>query len=249
MTFRTYAGTVSELLDRRAQKKAQTREQVRGIAHRLFGERGYDHVTIADVARQADVAVQTVFNHFTTKEELFFDGRVPWVDGPAQAVRSRPPSVPPLTALRNHLVELVGSLVRSMSTPERRCYVRTLEASETLRAYEGELVIETQRRLTVALLEAWTDGAAAGTHPAPADPAMAASLTAAVWVSAAKVLVLEQRPRVNAGASPEELAVRVEALAAKVLGQFEANAALTQGAVTAEQPAHTGWPQPAQQAG
>ena len=32
-------------------------------------------MTIADIARESDVAVQTVFNHFATKEELFFDGR------------------------------------------------------------------------------------------------------------------------------------------------------------------------------
>ena len=76
---------MSELLDRRARKKAQTREQIRGIAHQLFDERGFEAVTIADVARTADVAVQTVFNHFATKEELFFDGRVPWVEGPADA--------------------------------------------------------------------------------------------------------------------------------------------------------------------
>ena len=43
-------------------------------------------VTLTDVAREADVAVQTVFNHFATKEDLFFDGRAPWVDGLAAAV-------------------------------------------------------------------------------------------------------------------------------------------------------------------
>ena len=49
----------------------------------MFAERGFEAVTIADVARGADVAVQTVFNHFATKEELFFDGRADWVDGAA----------------------------------------------------------------------------------------------------------------------------------------------------------------------
>ena len=64
-------------VDRRARKKAQTRELIRTVAHRLFAERGFDAVTIADIAREADVAVQTVFNHFATKEELFFDGPGP----------------------------------------------------------------------------------------------------------------------------------------------------------------------------
>ena len=47
--------------------------------------------TLTDVAREADVAVQTVFNHFPTKEEFFSEGRVPWVEAPAAAVRDRRP--------------------------------------------------------------------------------------------------------------------------------------------------------------
>jgi len=249
MTVRTYAQTVSELIDRRAQKKAQTREQIRGIAHRLFADRGFDNVPIADVAREAEVAVQTVFNHFATKEELFFDGRVPWVEGPAEAVRSRDEGVPPLSALRDSLVGLVGSLVASMATPERRCYVATLEASETLRSYERELVFEAQRRLAVVLAEAWGDQAEAGAVPAPADPATSAALTAAVWMSVARVLVVEQRSRVNAGAGPRELARTAAAATADVLDQLQANAALTRPLPGAGLPAHTGWPPVVQRAG
>src|SRR6201747_922063 len=97
--------------NRRAQKKAQTRDAIRTAAQSLFAEQGFDVVTIADVARAADVAVQTVFNHFATKEELFFDGRTPWVEGPAMAVRSRAAHVAPLTALRTYLVDLVHARV------------------------------------------------------------------------------------------------------------------------------------------
>ncbi|WP_324275584.1 helix-turn-helix domain-containing protein [Blastococcus brunescens] len=108
---------MSEILDRRAQKKARTRVHVRTVAQRMFAEGGFDAVTIADIARGADVAVQTIFNHFATKEELFFDGRIPWVDGPADAVRRRPPGTSPLTALRRHLVEGQATLSRSTCPP------------------------------------------------------------------------------------------------------------------------------------
>ena len=94
---------MGELLDRRARKKAQTRELIRSVAQQLFDQRGFETVTIADIARECDVAVQTVFNHFATKEELFFDGRTPWVDTLADSVRQRDPSVSPLSALRAHL--------------------------------------------------------------------------------------------------------------------------------------------------
>ena len=72
---------MSDLTDRRARKKAQTRALIRDTARRLFAERGFEAVTTADVAAAADVAVQTVFNHFSSKEELFFDGRTPWSRG------------------------------------------------------------------------------------------------------------------------------------------------------------------------
>jgi AcrR family transcriptional regulator len=255
MTLRTYARTVSELFDRRARKKARTREQIRAIAHRRFDEHGFDAVTIADVARQADVAVQTVFNHFTTKEELFFDGRVPWVDGPAEAVRSRGASVPPLTALRGYLVELAGSLVSSMAIEERRRYVATLEASETLRTHERELIFEAERRLSSALYEAWTDPAATDGHPAAADPDTAAPLTAAIWLSALRVLVIGQRAqRLSSGTCPTELAPAVGNLVAELLAQLEASAPLIEEPARQTRPAvagpsDTGWPHGARRAG
>lgn len=241
---------MSELLDRRARKKAQTREQIRAIAHRLFDERGFDSVTIADVARAADVAVQTVFNHFATKEDLFFDGRATWIDGPAEAVRSRAASEPPLTALRGYLVELAGSLLGSLLAEERRRYMTTLLASDSLRAYERELIFETERRLAAALTEAW-GGADASGHPVPADAGTAASLTAALWCSAVRVLVHAQRPRFISGACPEELAAAVERITSNLLAQLEATP-LTDLLLDGTAPGsadHTGWPQAAQRAG
>src|SRR4051794_41225775 len=123
-------------MDRRARKKARTREEIRTAARQLFAARGFEAVTIADIAAEADVAVQTVFNHFATKEELFFDGRVPWVDGAAAAVRERPSDASPLAALRAHLVAAVRDLMARRDTPEHQRYVATLEASDALRTQE-----------------------------------------------------------------------------------------------------------------
>ena len=112
---------MGELKDRRARKKAQTRDQIRRTAQRLFAERGFEAVTIADVAATADVAVQTVFNHFATKEELFFSGRVPFLHGPADAVRSRDTSTGPVTALRGYPLQRVESYVRGAGNPGTSC--------------------------------------------------------------------------------------------------------------------------------
>jgi AcrR family transcriptional regulator len=57
----------------RESKKLQTRHHIADEAMRLFATRGFDHVTVAEVAAAAGVSEKTVFNYFPTKEDLFFD--------------------------------------------------------------------------------------------------------------------------------------------------------------------------------
>jgi AcrR family transcriptional regulator len=231
---------VSDILDRRAAKKAQTRELIRTVAHELFAQQGFDPVTIADIARTADVAVQTVFNHFATKEELFFDGRVDWVQWPAQAVRTRKPTTPPLVALRQALVELTDQLVRSHTCPRRRGYIATIEASEALRMHERELVHEAEVQLAAALLEAWS--AVEDETLRPADPVAIAPLVAAMWISAGRALVTDQRPRLAAGADPRAAAAEVSALADRMLRRLEESVELTYAPPRPHAVPDTGWP-------
>jgi AcrR family transcriptional regulator len=58
----------------RERKKRATREAIAATARRLFAERGYDAVTVAEVAEAANVSEKTVFNHFAAKEDLVFAG-------------------------------------------------------------------------------------------------------------------------------------------------------------------------------
>lgn len=215
-------------MDRRAQKKAQTRELVRTTAHRLFASRGFDQVTIADIAREAEVAVQTVFNHFATKEDLFFDGRAPWVDGVANAVRDRASGVSPLTALRAHLLELLTTQIRALATPEERCFRDTLDGSETLRAYERTLVFAAEHRLADALLTAWQNS-----DVAPPNPAVSAPLTAAIWLGAVRVLIVENRLRVKEGLDVADVAATVEELGDRLLSHMQAGASIFHGLLDA----------------
>ena len=57
----------------RETKKLATRQQIADVAMRLFVQRGFDQVTVAEVAAEAGVSEKTVFNYFPTKEDLFFD--------------------------------------------------------------------------------------------------------------------------------------------------------------------------------
>ncbi|GGP18690.1 TetR/AcrR family transcriptional regulator [Nonomuraea glycinis] len=54
----------------RERKKRQTRQRISGVAIGLFVARGFDNVTIAEVAEAAEVSVNTVYNYFQAKEDL-----------------------------------------------------------------------------------------------------------------------------------------------------------------------------------
>jgi AcrR family transcriptional regulator len=86
----------------RARKKARTRDAIADAAISLFLARGFDQVSVADVAAAAEVSKPTLFRYFTAKEDLVLH-RIADHDGEAaRVVRDRQPSVPPLTALHQH---------------------------------------------------------------------------------------------------------------------------------------------------
>lgn len=205
----------------------------------MFADGGFDAVTIADVAREADVAVQTVFNHFATKEELFFDGRLPWVDAPAEAVRTRAAGISPLTALRRHLVEGAGHFVALHVSEEAAAFTATLTACPALAAHEQRVIHEAELRLGAALAEAWATDPEPGAS-AWAGPEVAAPLTAALWLTSSRVIVVEQRRLATERGETGDISAAVRQQLDRVLAGLQ-----SQFAETAPVPgsgADTGWP-------
>src|SRR3954468_689632 len=92
----------------RERKKEQTRRLIAETARRLFAERGFDAVTVGEVARAADVSEKTVFNYFATKEDLFYAGMEAFEDRLLGAVRDRGPGETALAAFRRFLLEPQG---------------------------------------------------------------------------------------------------------------------------------------------
>jgi AcrR family transcriptional regulator len=91
-------------------KKARTCRLIADTAARLFAERGYEHVAVSDVAREAEVAEQTVYNHFRTKEQLVTDRDQQIQDRLCDLIRSRPPAVTPAAAIRAFVLKSVAGI-------------------------------------------------------------------------------------------------------------------------------------------
>jgi AcrR family transcriptional regulator len=91
-------------------KKARTRRLIADTAARLFAERGYEHVAVSDVAREAEVAEQTVYNYFRTKEQLVTDREQQVQDRLCDLIRSRPPAMTPAAAIRDFVLKSVAGI-------------------------------------------------------------------------------------------------------------------------------------------
>src|ERR687886_153287 len=87
----------------RQRKKLRTRQAISEAAIALFLERGYDQVSIAEIAAAAEVSKRTLFAYFPTKDDLVLHRFADHQDEAARVVRARPPGVAPLPALHEHL--------------------------------------------------------------------------------------------------------------------------------------------------
>ena len=86
----------------RARKKARTRDAIAETAISLFLERGFDSVSVTDIAAAAEVSKPTLFRYFPSKEDLVLHRFADHKGEAALVVRDREPGVSPLTALHRH---------------------------------------------------------------------------------------------------------------------------------------------------
>jgi AcrR family transcriptional regulator len=91
-------------------KKARTKRLIADTAARLFAERGYEHVAVIDVAREAEVAEQTVYNYFRTKEQLVTDREELVEERLCDLIRSRQPAETPAAAIRDFVLGSVAGI-------------------------------------------------------------------------------------------------------------------------------------------
>ena len=179
--------------DRRSRKRLATRDGISVAATRLFLERGFDHVTVDEIAQAADVGRMTVFNHFPRKEDMFFDRDEEAREVLRDALRQRDPRATPIETLRllaHRLVAQRSPFVEFSAASQG--FIETIEASETLKARARAIRDEIAQVVAVALAEC------AGREAADPDAHLAASLLSATWTAALVQAHLTFRQRQDA---------------------------------------------------
>jgi AcrR family transcriptional regulator len=131
----------------RESKKLRTRQEIADHAMRLFAQKGFDRVTVAEIAAAAGVSDKTVYNYFPTKEDLFFDEVPARQAALVSAVRDRREGESVLAALRR----LQRDECPRLSSPGFATFARIIEESTALKAKELEVMSGFVRVLTEAL--------------------------------------------------------------------------------------------------
>jgi AcrR family transcriptional regulator len=179
----------------REQRRQRTREAIVDAAAELFTERGFDHVSVMEIAQRAGVVEKTVFNHFPVKEGLVFEADPPMRAALLDAVRRRPAGESVAAAAGNFVVAAISQLGSPAAAEGVAEMARVIRGSRTLQGREREIL----GTLTDTLAEQITleTRAAAG----ELEPWLAANAVLGLY----STLLELARDRVLAGASGPEL--------------------------------------------
>mgnify|MGYP001546890449 CR=1 FL=1 len=162
--------------DLRSRKRLATRQAISNAATRLFFVRGFDHVTVDEIAAAANVGRMTVFNHFPRKEDMFFDREEEGRTLLRAALRQRDPAISPVETLRLLAHRLVADDSPYISfSAAGQGFIATVEESAALKARARAIRDELVEVVAQALTE--STGRESG------DPLahLAASLLLATW--------------------------------------------------------------------
>jgi AcrR family transcriptional regulator len=132
----------------RERKKRLTREAIFTAAQALFSERGFDDVTVAEIADAANISVKTLFTYIGAKEELLFSGRPAVLTAVVEAVANRRLGQTPLVAAGQALLAAVDD-----KDPDRNlgAFLRMANGGPAARSRLRVLWDETEDALTEAL--------------------------------------------------------------------------------------------------
>jgi AcrR family transcriptional regulator len=197
----------------RERKKQQTRQLIADTARSLFAERGFEAVTVAEVARAADVSEATVFNYFPTKEDLFYSGLEAFEEELLSAIRDREPGESILDAFRRFVLKPRGLLAaKDPDAADRLAAIsRTIAESPALLAREQRIFAGYTDSLAALIAEE------TGSDPQAVEPWAVANALMGVH----RALVGYARGLIVAGVRNPQLARQVRAQGKRALDVLE----------------------------
>lgn len=195
----------------RERKKQQTRAHIAETAQRLFAERGFDAVTVAEVAGEADVSEGTVFNYFPTKEDLFYSGMDVFEARVIDAVRDRPVGESVLAAFREVVMAGIPHLAEDETADVVATAADTVRSSRSLQAREREIAAHYTAELAALIAEETRR---------PTDDVEPAAVAAAL-MGVQRALVAYVHASVRAGRRGAKLAGGTRAQAKRAFARLE----------------------------
>jgi AcrR family transcriptional regulator len=189
----------------RERRKQEARRTISGVAMALFEARGFDEVTISQVAEAAGVSKMTVTNYFPRKEDLVFDRAEEIISSLADAVAARAPGESLLGAVRRDYAERIAAGDATLGVPTPG-FARMVGGSHALTSRRREIADLTEQALA--------DAIAAETGADDPQQRIVAAQLASVY----RVLFAEGARRVLAGQPRDEIS---RALAADACRAFD----------------------------
>ncbi len=178
-------------------------------AARLFAERGYEHVSVTDVAREAEVAEQTVYNYFPTKEQLVTDREQQIQDRLDALIRSRPPGVTAADAIRGFALGSVDA-IRAIPPENWRGELGYLAA---ISPAVHRLALELVDRQAAALAAAISD-----TSPVPPE---IARLQGIALAGVFQIIISEAGRRTREGESQASIADTLHPMVERIVDELD----------------------------
>jgi AcrR family transcriptional regulator len=152
----------------RERRRQQTRARIVDAAAELFAERGFDAVSVVEIAQRAGVVEKTVFNHFPVKEGLVFEADPPMRAALLDAVRRRPAGESVTAAAGSFVVAAMGGLGSAEAAQGVAEMAAVIRGSRTLQVREREILGELTTALAGLIAEE------TGAEPGALEPWLAA---------------------------------------------------------------------------
>nr|WP_237274132.1 TetR family transcriptional regulator [Streptomyces globisporus] len=185
------SGDGSAPIGLRERKKRLTYQAVSDAAITMFLERGFDKVSVAEVAAAADISKPTLFRYFPAKEDLVLHRFADHEDEAARVVTGRAPDETPLDALRRHFLDGLDRrdpVTGLCDVPQVLAFLRLLYGTPSLvarlHAYQG--------RSEAALARALGGG-------------LSDRLAAGQIIAVLRILAMENWRRTDAGESADRV--------------------------------------------